>query len=182
MSATPMMNALRIGPAAPGLRAVLSHAAAVALPCPKPPPAAAMPSASAAAKATQSVALGAVAPEACANVAGARTSTVVRPVKNHITFFVIFFLTMNFRQEVVAGSPWERTGLTLTAFDAELVFFGDRSAEINDRENHKNKSLQECFENMEERKRQRNTHRNDGCNVTDGILGRQKDEQPHRKS
>src|SRR5690348_15033113 len=103
------MKALRIGPAAPGLRAVLSHAAAVALPCPRPPPAAAMPSARAAAKATQSVAFAAVPPAACAKVAGARTKAVVKAVKNHITFFVMFILTMNFRQEVVADSPWERT-------------------------------------------------------------------------
>src|SRR5215469_6499845 len=82
-----MMNTIRIGPPAPGFRAVPSHAEAVALPWPMPQPSAASPNPTEAAAPTQSVP--AAAPVVCANAAGATTRAVANALKNHRTFFVI---------------------------------------------------------------------------------------------
>src|SRR5579875_2067098 len=83
MSATPTKNKIRIGPAAPGFRAELSQAAAVARPCPSPQPAAAIPSANAAANPTQSVAA------ACAKLAGASANAAANADNIQIAFFAI---------------------------------------------------------------------------------------------
>src|SRR5579864_79836 len=88
MSATPMIKTMRIGPLAPGLRAIPSQAEAVALPWPMPQPSAATPKPNAAATSTRSTP-GDTAPVVCANVTGTSTNTAARATANHSTFIAI---------------------------------------------------------------------------------------------
>src|SRR6266404_5255335 len=142
----PSSMAARTPPAAPGLRAMPSHAAAAMRPCPSPPPTAAMATPKPAANASVLGLRGAFSPAAppCANAAGAIIITATSISKTTAAFFIDFLL-VNCRQEVVPGH--RAAGLTLKRLlQAQLVFVRGRNSDISggqDREhiglNHGNK-------------------------------------------
>src|SRR5271165_6805360 len=106
----PRIMAARIGPAAPGFRAMPSQAAEAIRPCPRPQPNAATPMPIATANAVRALLLPAAASVPCANAPGATNKTPASAVTTYITFFM-YCLLMNCRQEVVPGH--RAAGLTL---------------------------------------------------------------------
>src|SRR5712692_5945979 len=108
----PRIIAARTPPAAPGLRAMPSHAAAAMRPCPSPPPTAARATPKPTANTSVVGLTGGLACSAtpCANAVGAVIITAAS-ASTTIAAFFIDFLLVNCRQEVVPGH--RAAGLTL---------------------------------------------------------------------
>src|ERR1700690_480468 len=144
-----------------------------------------MPRAIPPATSIQSVVPEAAAPP-CANVTGARTSAAIAAIRNQIIFLVILspcyeFAARRWLPEALGGGR-SHAGGCLIPDEYSLVFLGSCQAEIHEGKNRKDESLQHGFENVKERKGQRNRHRNHRRSVPNGAQMTEEREQPDRQS
>src|SRR3954447_182455 len=128
MSARPMIIDRRIAPAAPGLRAIPSHAAAIALACPMAPAAAAIPRTNAAEMAPH------FTPPVPAAASCANAETEMSVVARSRMMFFLF--TPNLLPFLISKP--------------ELVFFRcDGAADVHHRQHDEDECLEECAEDSE---------------------------------
>src|ERR1700742_3308020 len=141
----------RTPPAAPGLRAMPSQAAAAILPWPSPPPNAATATPKPTARTSVVVLTAPFSAGAlpCANAAGAINIIASSTMHTTAAFFICTASFLNCRQEVVPGH--RAAGLTLERLlllQNRLVLFGCRQSDVNRRQNRKHVGLHHRHENV----------------------------------